>query len=143
MSVDRLLKTTSSRKAKRPPRRKGNSPRLSEDMILDCLTVEISGENIGAIQSGAIMAIVNAFDRRIDRSYFIMLCDAAMTLHGAMGRMHTLLSTKRLEIDKELDGEKIDTAITSITQHASQKQLQLKEMMALVAQCPKEQDTIS
>ncbi len=124
-------------------RRRGTSPKLSEDMILDCLGVDTSVENIGAIQSGAIMSIVGAFDRKIDRSYFIMLCDAAMTLHGAMGRMHTLISMKKLESDNELDADKLDKAINGLAAHADQKRLQLKELMAAVAQCPTEQDTIS
>lgn len=112
-------------------------------MILECLDVPVSGENIGALQSGSIMSIVDAFDRQIDREHFVLLCDHAMTLHSAMGRMHTLLSTQHLQQEKELSEDTITGAIKRITEHAHQKRVQLKELMKLVAQCPTAEDPIS
>lgn len=128
---------------KRAPRRKGITPKISEQMILDCLDVPVNGENIGALQSGAIMSVVDAFDRQIQREHFVMLCDHALTLHSAMGRMHTLLSTQHLQEQKELSPATITNAIQRITEHASSKRQQLKDMMKLVAQCPTGEDPIS
>jgi hypothetical protein len=112
-------------------------------MILECLEVPVKTENIGAIQSGAIMAIVDAFDRQIERNHFVMLCDYAMTLHGALGRMYTLLSMRQLAVSEDLNTGTIDHAVERLTEHAVMKQVQLRELMGKVAQCPTANDPVS
>ena len=116
-------------------------------MILECLGIEEIEENIGQLQAGAVMATVDAFDRRVERSYYVMTTASSMALHTALGRLHTMRGIyQMLAEDKEKNVvvlERLTASLQHLMEHANKKRLELKEMMELIKQCPTGDDTIS
>lgn len=130
----------------KPTKRKGSGPLFDEQMIIDCLSQPVSFEAIGPLQSAAMMALVDCYDRKVEREFFGNIAATALALHTAMGRLHTtsvLRAMAKEEQFKDNPEREIDGAIKSLTQHATLRQKELNQMIHLLVQCPTGEDSIN
>lgn len=114
--------------------------------MLDCLHQPVAFETIGPLQSGAMMAIVDCYDRKVERDFFAGLGASALALHTAMGRLHTISVIKQMTKEdafKEDPEREIDIAIKSLVDHATLRQKELQSMCRLLVQCPNSEDAIN
>lgn len=135
----------------KPLKRRGTNPQFDEGMMLAYLELEPSFENIPALQSASMMAIIDAFDRKVERDFFGSISSTALSLHSAMGRIYTTTMLKRIlatkmkdeaEPAKLLDTE-LDEALKALITHATMRHKELKHMAHMLAQCPTEADSIN
>ena len=119
-------------------------------MILDCLKVPVNLEGIAPLQSASMMAVLDGFDRRIDRGFFVPLAANALALHTDMGRLHTMIAMQNImakpgDAEEKLKGlsEALVQSVKGLSEHAEGKQKELTHMIGLVIQCPTAEDTIS
>lgn len=113
-------------------------------MILDCLSPVAGPETVGPLQSAAAMAIIDAYDRKVERPFFCNLAVACMALHTAMGRLHTTNAVRGMLVDAgQPVGKEMDPVVDTLTKLAQQRQHDLTEMVKLLVQCPTENDPIS
>ena len=120
-------------------------------MVIDCLSVLVNPAGMEALQSGALLSIVDSYDRRILRENFVPVASISLGLHTAMGRMDTLLSVRTLISRRGGDRtpedatllDHIDKALQHLIAYAEGKRSELKQRMELVVQCPTAEDTVS
>lgn len=132
--------------AKKQPKRKGSGPLFDEQMILDCLAQPISFEAIGPLQSAAMMALIDCYDRKVEREFFGNVAATALALHTAMGRLHTSTVLRAMANEEQFKGNperELDGAIKSLTAHAQLRQKELNQMVHLLVQCPTGEDSIN
>jgi hypothetical protein len=110
---------------------------------MDCLSPDASmPQAVGPLQSATMLAIVDAYDRKLERGPFCATVSACIELYGAMGSLHTLRIIKR-GADEPTYRDDLDIAIRDLTGYATRKQEEVKEMVKLMVQCPTEDDPIS
>lgn len=130
----------------KPTRQRGTDPKFDEQMLLSCLEGLPTVENIGSLQSGAMLALIDCYDRKVDREFFGAVAAAALALHTAMGRLYTTAVMKNIvkqpqfkaDPDKEMQG-----IMSSLTDHAAKRQAELSQMVHLLVQCPTGADAIN
>jgi hypothetical protein len=129
---------------KKPLRRRGTNPQFNEQLIIDCVASKAGVETIGPLQSSAMMALVDAYDRKVERKYFCSLALGALALHTAMGRLHTTNAVRGILADAGHPvGKEMDAIVDNVTKVAEARRLELQDMVKLLVQCPTEDDPIS
>lgn len=123
-------------------RAQGTTSLLNERMIQDCLSVPTTPENSEQIQSGAMLTVLDSFDRKVVRSYFVNIVNASFSLHSAMSRLHTLYVLKGMMEQPDFKKEQVDEALAKLTAYGEAKHKELDGMLAMLVQCPNDWDTI-
>lgn len=114
--------------------------------MLDCLAQPPTYQNVGPVQSGAMMALIDSYDRKVEREFFCGIAALSLSLHSAMGRLHTVNTLKEIAKDPQFMADParaFDEALKSLESHAAQRHKELNQMAHLLVQCPTEADTIS
>ena len=124
-------------------RKTGTDPLVSEEMIVDCLSVESDGDQPGILQTGAMMAILDAFDRGVERDGFIPILYTGLNLHTSVGRLTTLRSAMQLMDSNQLSVESLSDALRQMEQYATSQKVALKSLVDRLVQCPRAADPIS
>lgn len=127
---------------KKPKVSEPSDPQMYEPQLLDVLSVPAGVLTVERLQSGALMSVVDAFDRRIMRYPFIDLVQAAMVLNNQLGRL-TLVAAIAEEVkNKTVTPEKLAEAIVGLTERAEIQRLKVLKLMQLVAACPTSEDNV-
>lgn len=116
------------------------SPQINEGMIVGVLDIPTEPEATAQLQSGSVLAIVDGFDRQLQRAEFIRIVTEAVALHGLVGRLESLSMILRLIEQDKLDAKRVREAVHSLTISADHHRMELKKHMELVAQCPWDDD---
>lgn len=117
------------------------SPQINEGMILGVLGVPLSVEAVAQLQTGAALSIIDGFDRQITRPNFIDTMNESLALYGAMGRLESVTTMLKMLKDNRLDAATLEKAVENLTNAAEHHRKELKDKMALVAQCPWDHDS--
>lgn len=75
---------------KAPQAPKEKYPLLDEKLLIQSLSTEISPETNEKIRGGAVLSIVDAFDRRIPRSMFLSMLSSSLQLYDFLGCLETV-----------------------------------------------------
>lgn len=118
-------------------------PQLNEAMILDILDVPVSLEMAERLQSGALMSVLDAYDRKILRDPFTDIVAAALTLNQQLGRASLAQAVHNLIKSDGLTEEKVTATIKHYLERAEEQKAKIIKIMELVVQCPKKGDTIN
>lgn len=119
-------------------------PLLDEQKIVSVLKTEPANSNeaVRALQSGVTMALVDAYDRKVDRESFICLMSAVLQMYGNLSVFHTLNSIVALHDSGALDRNKFDDAFTALMAKVRKDHSSVLAMMELIQQCPLSKDTV-
>lgn len=93
-------------------KRAGIDPIIDEEVIIECLTQD---ESETQHQSGALMTLIDAWDRDITRDQFIALASAAVTCFDNIGRHSMMHAVKKFLKDKNYDIAPADVETTLVT----------------------------
>ncbi len=123
-------------------------PVMHEESLLDTLDCTCGTDNTQRLQAGALMGLINGFDRKLTRDAFIAIAGAALALHTQMAKMYLLRSVResfRLHAmsDRE-DG--FETALRSsmgdIFSAAQEAHNEMRHLTKMVTECPTTQDKV-
>ena len=118
-------------------------PMINERMLVDTISVPASLENIERLQSGALMATINGFDRRLQREPYIELAAAAFSLHTHLGRLHMVARIKELFNQEKLTKERLNDAEEQLIAYCEHERVALQKLTGLVVQCPTSADPVN
>lgn len=125
------------------PLRTGTDPVLNELMILNALEAKSGPASVQRLQTGALMSVIDAFDRRIQRPEFCQIVYSAMALHSHLARIHLGMAVETLIKQDLMDSKKIEEALRILTGDAESERISLYKQMELVVQCPTAADSVS
>lgn len=116
---------------------------IDEQHILDTLgadaktpDAETAAQRNTRLQVGAILALVDAYDRKLTRDQFIIVASLALTIHTTSGKGAMLQSTHELFRTEELTEASFLTAATAIDGVLKTKTNELCEIVKRMAMCP-------
>lgn len=118
-------------------------PIIHEPMLLAALSPPVTVAGIEALQSAALMATVNGFDRRLTRDSYINLTASAFSLHTHLGRLHMINRIHELFKQEKLTEERLSEAETQLLAFCEAERVTLKNLTSLVTMCPTSNDPIS
>jgi hypothetical protein len=118
-------------------------PFLNEQNILAALDVPASVGTVDRLQTAAMLAIVDGFDRKIQRDPFILLTASGLGLHTNMGRLHLINRVIELHKTQKLTPEKLTEADIELLAVCEAERIGLLNKSRLVSQCPLSTDKIS
>jgi hypothetical protein len=122
-------------------KRAGIDPIIDEDVIIACLTQTESETQHG---SGALMALIDAWDRDITRDQFVALASAVVTCCDNIGR-HSMIHAVKMFLKKnDYDIAPADVEITIKTTGDMLKIStgDVRKMARLMAQMAKAEDAV-
>ncbi len=122
-------------------KRIGIDPIIDEEVILACLSQDDSETQHG---SGALMALIDAWDRKLTRDQFIALASAVVTCADNIGRHSMMHSVKHFLTEKRYDISPADVESTLKTtgDMLARSTGDVRKMAALMSQMAKAQDPV-
>ena len=117
-------------------------PVLHEPTIMDTLDCSCEADNAARLQAGALLSLVDAYDRKLEREAFVVLAGAALTLHTQIGKLYMMSSVVHNFHSGVLDSEMMTRAVSGITAMTQQAQTELIGLMKKVVACPTTQDKV-
>lgn len=117
-------------------------PVFDEDAILGLLASPPTKEFCDNLQSGAVQAFIDLFDRKVTREEF---CDAiapCFALYGQASRMTCLHDIEIVYKDGTLDQSKFDTADRQMQEIMRRQSLKVAEIVKRLMLCPSSAEPI-
>jgi hypothetical protein len=118
-------------------------PIIDERMLMDAIDVPVSLAVVERLQSGALMAAVNAFDRKLARGAYIELTASAFSLHTHLGRLHIINRVNELFKQGKLTQSRLTDAEMQLIAFCETERVSMRGLTGLVAQCPTSNDAIN
>jgi hypothetical protein len=117
-------------------------PILNENLMLTTLVTPLSADDVERLQYGAMMSVVDAFDRKIKREPFCDIVAAALSLHSHLARLHLAMSIEALQKVGKLDEKKMSDATRILAEDGELQRRKLFKLMELVVACPRSDDAV-
>lgn len=119
------------------------TPIIDERMLLKVLDCTANYEHVERLQQGALMTIIDAYDREVTRDEFITIIQAFSSLVDSVGRLALLHNVKQF-VDHHgqatpADIERAQAGVTEMAQNATKV---VAEIVERLRQCPLDEDRI-
>src|ERR1017187_10411541 len=118
-------------------------PIIDERMLLDAIDVPVSLATVECLQSGSLMAAVNAFDRKLERGPYIELTASAFSLHTHLGRLHMTARISEIFKQGKLTQARLNDAEMELLAFCETERVSMRKLTGLVAQCPTSNDSVN
>ena len=117
-------------------------PILYEPSIMQTLDCAAEVDNVQRLQAACMLSLVDAYDRKLTRDEFIVLCDAAVTLHTQMGKLYMIDSISNNYKFGHLDGPMIERAEAGLNISCTATHAELHRLMKRIVSCPTSEDQV-
>ena len=117
-----------------------SSTTLHEELIVAMLGTTPSSEHGENLRTAALMVLLDAYDRKVTRDSFFDTARHALQLNEMMGRLESISGVHASMKANLLTAEKLQEAVSVVTGHADTCRKSLIRDMALLMQCPEDED---
>ena len=118
-------------------------PILDERNILGLLDTPAGLASTDRLQTGSMLALVDGFDRRIQREPFVHLTAAVLSVHTNLGRLQFLNLITDLQKQRPLTADQLAAATIEMVAYCETERLALVHKVKLISLCPTSTDKIS
>lgn len=120
---------------KAPPAPKERYPLLDELALIQALSTEISVDTNEKIRGGAVLSIVDAFDRRIPRQMFLSMLSSSLMLYDFLGCLETVQRIETLVEKQKFNASTLTDAAGEYSSRSESARLYLLALMKGVVDC--------
>jgi hypothetical protein len=117
-------------------------PVNDENMILELLRSPIKAETAGRLQSGAVQALIDIYDRKTTREEFLQMAAPCVALYGQVCKLWILQSIQSVFEDGDLDKERFDKAREGLEDVIRVQAESVIEIVKRLQMCPTSQDAV-
>jgi hypothetical protein len=111
-------------------------PIVDERYLMAALDAPASLAAVEDLQSSALVAVIDAWDRKILRDPFVALTASAFSLHTQLGRLHMVARIHEMFKQDKLTDERLTDADLQLLAFCEAERISLVKLASLVAQCP-------
>ena len=115
---------------------------LNEDLLAGMLELPSSAEHGVDLRTAALLVLLDAYDRKVTREEFFATAKTAVQLCEMMGRLESVTGIHTSQKADTLTSAVLDEALTKITAFAETHRQALVRKVALLRQCPEDENTI-
>lgn len=119
-----------------------SDPIIDEEGILMLLEQEILPGNVNALQSGAVQAMVNLYDRKVTREEFCALLTPCLALYGQASKLWLLNNIYNVHKSHGLDDARFTAAAKELSAVISKHVDEVVGIVERVQQCPTSRDKV-
>lgn len=95
------------------------------------------------IRHASAAALLDAFDRRVERDYFVKVIDTAFNLNECLRRLELVRAVVELAAAEQLTMEKLQDITQQVFENAEEYRKKLHGFFQEIAQMPHELDTVN
>lgn len=119
------------------------TPLIDERALLKLLDCTATYANIERLQQGAIMALIDCYDREITREAFVLAARTTANMIDALARLALLHNVKQFA-EKHGKAEPADIALAQkgVNEMLEEANKATIEMVELMRQCPLDEDRV-
>ena len=117
-------------------------PLLDENQMLKMLKTAISRQTANEVQAGAVLSVVDAYDRGVDRQTFLRILNEAVMLYDYLGCLSTVGRIQDIFAHNELTSDKITEGINAFATSSTVARDKLLEVVQLITEMPPSTATI-
>lgn len=119
-----------------------SDPVLDEEGIIALLKCSITPETVGALQAGAVQAMIDLYDRKVTRAEFIEQLAPCIALYGQVAKIWLLANVESVFDSGDLDKARFVQAREGL-EHIVRKQAEtVIELVKRLQMCPGSQDAL-
>lgn len=117
---------------------------INEEMMLRNLKCEARGEDATRLATGALLVLLDAFDRKVTRQAFVAMATAALTCNDNIGRVCALQAVlDAVGTHGKLSLLDIQLAKSDVDGYLAHSTAELQKAAYLLTQLPEDGDKIS
>jgi hypothetical protein len=117
-------------------------PVLDEQLIIDLIETKPAADTMNRLRAGALMLVVDAYDRKITRERFLMVAHTAMALHSYASQYTGVDNMQDLFRAGKLDDAVLTDALGEATKLLESYIDRALKEARLLKQCPLSVDKV-
>lgn len=117
-------------------------PIVDEEFMIEALSTKVSPQTIARLQIGAMLLLVDAYDRKTTRMEFAQIADAAVKAYAQTAKLWLMTNIKEASDGGFLDADHIDEAQVALIAHVADLTHTARELACLLKQCPLKDDKV-
>lgn len=117
-------------------------PVLDEAAIVEMLKQPMTQETVVILQSAVMQAMLDMYDRKVDRSEFINHGSLCVTTYAMLSRTYMLRSIYELYAAGDLSEARFDKALADIHQLVTRQCEQIGAFVLRMQECPTSADKV-
>lgn len=114
-----------------------------EDLLVEMLSVPVSVQTIGTIQTGAVRALVNLYDRKVTRDEFCVMAAPLIELHTQSAKLWILHNIHAVYVEGDLDETRFKEAHDGLTKLITAGVERAIEIVKKTRECAQPGDAIN
>jgi hypothetical protein len=118
------------------------TPVFDEDYIIALLRMPPIDDHIGAIQNGAMQALIDLYDRKATREEFIDNASTCVTLYGHIAKMWLLRNIEIVYDNGSLDANQFKIAREGLTDVVRKQSEAVVDLVKRLKMCPATEDKV-
>jgi hypothetical protein len=118
-------------------------PLLDEPLILLQLNVPVSVNSVERLQQGAVLAVIDGFDRKVLREPFLNITSDAFRLATNLEKLELISRIMELQKQDKLTAEHLADAHGQLLASSETSRLAVINQLHLISQCPTSEDKVN
>lgn len=117
-------------------------PVLDEQQIIQLLKAPCTVEMVNILQSGAVQALVDLYDRKVTRDEFTAMASPCIALYGQCSKLWLLDNIKDVFMTGDLTAQRFDDAKNGLADVIRKQAETVIEQVKRLQLCPTSQDQV-
>lgn len=119
-----------------------SDPVFDEDYICALLAVPVNLQMIVTLQTGALQALIDLYDRKVTREEFMNNVAPCVTLYGQCAKLWMLASVQKAYAENDLTEERFQQTEKSMVELIRKQSQTVIEIVKRLQLCPTSQDKV-
>lgn len=117
-------------------------PVVDEEFMIEALSTKVSPQTIARLQTGAMLLLIDAYDRKTTRGEFAQIADAAMKAYAQAAKLWLMTNIKYASDEGFLDKEQVLEAQCALIASVADMTGNARDLACLLKQCPLKEDKV-
>lgn len=117
-------------------------PIIDEEFMVEALSAQVSPATIARLQTGAMMLLIDAYDRKTTRMEFAQIADAAVKAYAQTAKLWLMTNIREACDSGYLDAAHVDEATCALIANVADKINDAREIALILKQCPLKEDKV-
>jgi hypothetical protein len=89
-------------------------PHIDEDLMVDLIATNLAPDTVRRLMAGAIMLLLDAYDRKVTRDNFCQIASGAVALHSYAAQYGCIVLARALSRSGDLTEQKLTDSVETL-----------------------------
>jgi hypothetical protein len=120
----------------------GCDPLIDEEFMVEALSTKVSPQTIARLQTGAMLLLIDAYDRKTTRGEFAQIADCAVKAYAQAAKLWLMTNIKESDDGGFLTTDAIGEAQCALIASVADLTNNARDLACLLKQCPIKEDKV-